>query len=173
MLFFRPDRGARGADLQVGQLTIIFGALGVGIGIGLRDVVRNFVSRSDLMFRAPIQPGDVVDVAGMSGVVISVRATVIFTTFEGARVVVPNGMLLADRLVAGRCTARRHRHQRRHRLRRGPQRTIDLLVGIAQRQGISMSPAPGNQNPAVWRRVWLDFNLRLDHRPRRLADGAN
>ena len=134
------------AGLQVGQLAIVLGALGVGIGIGLQDVVRNFVSGLILMFERPIQPGDVVDVAGMSGRVrdIGMRATIV-TTWEGAEVVVPNGMLLADKLVNWTL------HGTRRRIdinvatgyEVAPQRTIELLQGIARKvQGVSMSPAP-------------------------------
>ncbi len=88
------------AGFHVGQLALIFGALGVGIGFGLQDVVRNFVAGLILMFERPIQRGDTVEVAGMLGRVgdIGLRATTI-TTFDGADVVVPNGLLLADKLV--------------------------------------------------------------------------
>jgi small-conductance mechanosensitive channel len=52
------------------------------------------------MFERPIQPGDVVEVGGTSGKVreIGMRATTL-STFEGADVVVPNGMLLSDKLI--------------------------------------------------------------------------
>lgn len=134
------------AGLQVGQLAIVLGALGVGIGIGLQDVVRNFVSGLILMFERPIQPGDVVDVAGMSGRVrdIGMRATIV-TTWEGAEVVVPNGMLLADKLVNWTLNGTRRRID--INVATGydvaPQRTIELLQGIARNvQGVAMSPAP-------------------------------
>ncbi len=151
------------AGLQVGQLAIVFGALGVGIGIGLQDVVRNFVSGLILMFERPIQPGDVVDVAGMSGRVreIGMRATIV-TTFDGADVVVPNGMLLADKLVNWTLSGTRRRIDINVSTgyEVGPQRTIDLLVGIARNvQGIAMSPAPA----AILTGLapgQLEFNLR-------------
>ena len=82
------------------QLAIVVGALGVGIGFGLQNVVNNFVSGLILMFERPIQPGDVVEVSGTSGKVreIGMRATTL-STFEGADVVVPNGMLLNEKLI--------------------------------------------------------------------------
>ncbi len=88
------------AGFQVGQLAIIFGALGVGIGFGLQNVVNNFVSGLILMFERPIRPDDVVEIAGVYGKVtdIGIRATTV-TTFEGAEVLVPNGMLLSDKLI--------------------------------------------------------------------------
>lgn len=88
------------AGFKVSQLTLIFGALGVGIGFGLQNVVNNFVSGLVLMFERPIQPGDLVDAAGTSGTVreIGLRATTIRTS-DGADVVVPNGLLLNGNLT--------------------------------------------------------------------------
>lgn len=88
------------AGFKVSQLALVFGALGVGIGFGLQNVVNNFVSGLVLMVERPIQPGDVVDAAGSSGTVreIGLRATII-RTFDGADVVVPNGLLLSGNLT--------------------------------------------------------------------------
>ena len=134
------------AGFQVGQLAIVFGALGVGIGFGLQDVVKNFVAGLILMFERPIRLGDVVDVAGMSGKVrdIGMRATII-TTFDGAEVVVPNGMLLADKLVNWTLYGSSRRISIDISTGYGvrPQQTIELLVGIARGiDGIALSPAP-------------------------------
>ncbi len=124
------------AGFQVGQLTLVFGALGVGIGFGLQDVVRNFVAGLILMFERPIQRGDTVEVAGMKGTVreIGLRATIV-TTLDGADVVVPNGMLLADKLVNWTLngTRRRVTIERQHRATPPtPQRTIEVLLAIAR-----------------------------------------
>ena len=134
------------AGFQVGQLTLVFGALGVGIGIGLQDVVRNFVSGLILMFERPIQRGDTVEVAGMEGTVreIGLRATIV-TTFDGADVVVPNGMLLADKLVNWTLNGTRRRVTMNVNtgFDAAPQRTIDVLLEIARAvNGVASSPAP-------------------------------
>jgi len=134
------------AGFQVGQLTLIFGALGVGIGIGLQDVVRNFVSGLILMFERPIQRGDTVEVAGMEGTVreIGLRATIV-TTFDGAAVVVPNGMLLADKLVNWTLNGTRRRVTMNVStgFAAAPQRTIEVLLAIARSvDGVALSPAP-------------------------------
>jgi len=88
------------AGFDISQLTLVFGALGVGIGFGLQNVVNNFVSGLILMFERPIRPGDWVEVAGTSGRVMNIgmRATTIGTA-DGADVVVPNGMLLSGHLI--------------------------------------------------------------------------
>jgi small-conductance mechanosensitive channel len=134
------------AGFQVGQLTLVFGALGVGIGFGLQDAVRNFVAGMILMFERPIQRGDTVEVAGMVGQVreIGLRSTTV-TTFDGADVVVPNGMLLADKLVNWTLTGTRRRISVELSTVYGadPRRTIELLEGVARSiDGVSFAPAP-------------------------------
>ena len=134
------------AGFQVGQLTLVFGALGVGIGFGLQDVVRNFVAGLILMFERPLQRGDTVEVAGMLGQVrdIGLRATIV-TTFEGADVVVPNGMLLADKMVNWTLNGTRRRFDLNisTRYEEDPQRTMDLLDEIARScAGVAATPAP-------------------------------
>ncbi len=134
------------AGFQVGQLTLVFGALGVGIGFGLQDVVRNFVAGLILMFERPLQRGDTVEVAGTLGQVrdIGLRATIV-TTFEGADVIVPNGMLLADKMVNWTLNGTRRRFDLNisTRYSADPQRTMDLLVAIARScEHIAATPAP-------------------------------
>jgi small-conductance mechanosensitive channel/anti-sigma regulatory factor (Ser/Thr protein kinase) len=134
------------AGFHVGQLALIFGALGVGIGFGLQDVVRNFVAGLILMFERPIQRGDTVEVTGMLGRVseIGLRATTI-TTFEGADVVVPNGLLLADKLINWTLngTSRRINLDFGIAYAVNPRQVAELLVEIARNvQGVAFSPAP-------------------------------
>ncbi|HMO45796.1 MAG TPA: mechanosensitive ion channel [Rubrivivax sp.] len=134
------------AGFQVGQLMLVFSALGVGIGFGLQDVVRNFVAGLILMFERPLQRGDTVEVAGVLGQVreIGLRATIV-TTFEGADVVVPNGMLLADKMVNWTLNGTRRRFDLNisTRYAADPQRTMDLLVQIARScDQVAATPAP-------------------------------
>ncbi|MEN4920073.1 mechanosensitive ion channel domain-containing protein [Achromobacter spanius] len=134
------------AGFQTSQLTIVFGALGVGIGFGLQSVVNNFVSGLILMFERPIQPGDVVEIGGTSGQVrdIGMRATRI-KTFEGADVIVPNGTLLSDKLTNWTMLDRSRRIEATIGLAYGtdPRQVIALLDGVArQTQGVVTDPAP-------------------------------
>ncbi len=134
------------AGFKIGQLAFLFGALGVGIGLGLQDVVRNFVSGLILMFERPVQPGDVVDISGTSGRVrnIGMRATTV-RTFDGADVVVPNGMLLSDKLVNWTLTD----HNRRVDVDLGVAygtdvtRVMQVLEEVTRTTpGVSVNPAP-------------------------------
>jgi small-conductance mechanosensitive channel len=134
------------AGFEMSQFALIFGALGVGIGLGLQDVVKNFVSGLILMFERPIQPGDVVEVSGTSGKVreIGMRATTL-TTFEGADVVVPNGTLLSEKLINWTLSDMNRRIDVEVGVAYGsdPRRVLELLREVALgTPGIQPEPAP-------------------------------
>ncbi|WP_251878064.1 mechanosensitive ion channel domain-containing protein [Achromobacter sp. Marseille-Q4954] len=134
------------AGVRTSQLALVLGALGVGIGFGLQNVVNNFVSGLILMFERPIQPGDVVEIGETSGQVreIGMRATRI-RTFEGADVVVPNGTLLSEKLTNWTMLDRNRRIEINLGLAYGtdPAQAIELLGSVARGTlGVSTQPAP-------------------------------
>ena len=79
------------------QITILGGALGVGIGFGLQAIVNNFVSGLILLFERPIKVGDMIDVGTQVGEVkeLGLRATTV-QTFDNAEVVIPNSQLISS-----------------------------------------------------------------------------
>ena len=134
------------AGFETSQFAIVFGALGVGIGFGLQNVVNNFVSGLILMFERPIQPGDVVEVSGTSGKVreIGMRATTL-TTFEGADVVVPNGTLLSEKLINWTLSDMDRRIDVNVGVAYGtdPRRVLELLEEVARATpGVAVEPVP-------------------------------
>ena len=134
------------AGFETSQFAIVFGALGVGIGLGLQGVVNNFVSGLILMFERPIKPGDVVEVSGTSGKVreIGMRSTTL-TTFEGADVVVPNGTLLSEKRINWTLSDMNRRIDVEVGVAYGsdPRRVLELLREVAlATPGISPQPEP-------------------------------
>ncbi|HEX5669434.1 MAG TPA: mechanosensitive ion channel domain-containing protein [Chitinophagaceae bacterium] len=86
--------------IPLDKIAIVFGALSVGIGFGLQNLVNNLVSGLIIAFEKPVNVGDVVEIGGRQGTMKSIgfRASVI-TTFDGSEVVIPNGDLLNQHLV--------------------------------------------------------------------------
>jgi len=132
LIGFMMAVAAIGFDLS--RFTLIVGALGVGIGIGLQDVVNNFVSGIILLFERPIQLGDTVQVGDVRGDVtrIGMRSSTV-RTFDGAEVIIPNSQFVSVQFVNWTLSDR----QRRITLPVGvaygtdPERVIGILVEVA------------------------------------------
>ena len=88
------------SGMPLDKITIVLGALGVGVGLGLQSVVSNFVSGVILIFERPIQIGDMIDSGAQSGSVteIGLRTTRLKTP-DGAEVIIPNGNILSQNIV--------------------------------------------------------------------------
>ncbi|MBU0945873.1 MAG: mechanosensitive ion channel [Proteobacteria bacterium] len=80
---------------SLGQITILGGALGVGIGFGLQAIVNNFVSGLILLFERPLKVGDMIEVGEEVGEVkeLGLRATIVQTR-DNAEIVIPNSELI-------------------------------------------------------------------------------
>lgn len=114
------------AGIPVDRITIVIGALGVGIGFGLQTLVNNLVSGLIIAFEKPVNVGDIVEVDGQGGTVKSVgfRSSVI-SNWDGADVVMPNGDLLNAHLINWSLGGNRKR--------------ISILIGIAYNADLQKS----------------------------------
>jgi small-conductance mechanosensitive channel len=155
------------SGFEMSRFSFLVGALGVGVGFGLQNVVNNFVSGLILLFERPIQVGDVVEVGAVAGQVtrIGVRSSTV-RTFPGAEVIVPNATLISAEVTNWTLSDRR----RRIDLAVGvayeapPQLVIDLLLAsVRGRARVLESPAPeallirfGDSSIEFALRFWTD-----------------
>ncbi len=87
-----------GIDLS--SLAFMAGALGIGIGFGLQNIVNNFVSGIVLLFDPSIQVGDMVQIGEDWGTVdrINMRTTIV-QSFDNAALIIPNSQMLSNRVT--------------------------------------------------------------------------
>jgi len=110
--------GLAAAGIELGKFSILAGAVGIGVGFGMQNIINNFVSGLILAFERPIQPGDTVEVGPLFGRVkkIGVRASII-RSYTGAEVIVPNGNLISNEVVNWTLS--------------DPHRRLELPIGVA------------------------------------------
>lgn len=88
------------AGIDLTALTLVAGALGVGIGFGLQNITDNFISGVIILFEKPIKVGDRIDVGDVQGNVISIsfRATQILTN-DNISIIVPNSEFISSKVI--------------------------------------------------------------------------
>jgi potassium efflux system protein len=157
--------GVLGVDLT--KATILAGALGVGIGFGLQNVVNNFVSGLILLFERPVQVGDTVQIRDVTGQMqhIGIRSCVV-RTWDGAEVIFPNAVLIAEPVTNWTLSSRLRRLTFSVGVAYGtdPAVVIELLRGVAKaHDGVLAFPEPlfwftgfGDSALNFQMRVWTD-----------------
>jgi len=152
------------AGVDLSSLTILFGALGIGVGFGLQNVTSNFVSGLIILFERPIKIRDRIEVAGIHGDVvdISLRATTIVTN-DNISVIVPNSEFISSTVINWSHMDRNVRYNIPVSVsyREDPQVIKKILLEIADKNdGVLKHPSPdvlfdkfGDSS--------LDFHLRI------------
>jgi len=127
-------------------LAIIGGGLSVGIGLGLQDLVNNFISGILLLFERTLRPGDVVEIDGHRGVVQNLRMrSTVLRTIDNVEIVVPNQNFLTSSLASYTQSDRIIRSIIDVGVSYGsdPTQVRDILMGIANRHGLVLDdPEP-------------------------------
>ena len=133
-----------GVDLE--RFGLLAGAMGVGLGFGLRNIIENFFSGIILVFTRPIQVGDTIEIDDVMGNVkqIGIRSSTVMT-FDGAEVIVPNSDIISNRVSNWTLSNRRRRIQLPVKVAFGnePDRVLELLIKAArEHQGVLKLPEP-------------------------------
>jgi small-conductance mechanosensitive channel len=108
--------------VNLDRVTVLGGALGVGVGFGLQNIVNNFVSGLIVLFERPVRVGDSVQIRDIQGEIrrIGIRSSTV-VAWEGAEVIVPNSMLVAEQVTNWTPTIYHRR--------------VDIPVGVAYGAG--------------------------------------
>jgi len=155
------------AGMDFSKLALVAGALSVGIGFGLQNIVNNFVSGLILLFERPIKTGDWIVAGGVEGLVkkISIRSTQI-ESFDHADIIVPN-----SELISGNLTNWLHKSWNgRIRLQIGvaygsdTEKVRDILVGIARDHRQVILNNPRMHDPKVLFLSFGDNSLDMELR---------
>ena len=86
------------------KLQWLIAALGIGIGIGLQEIVANFVAGLIILFERPIRIGDTITLGGPDGEVngevskIRIRSTTVLD-WDNKEIIIPNKMLMGEKLI--------------------------------------------------------------------------
>ena len=123
------------SGVELNKFTVLTGAIGVGLGFGLQNVVNNFVSGLILLFERPIHLGDTLEIGGLVGTVrrIGARSSTILT-FQGAEVIVPNNNLISNQMINWTLSSQWRRVDVQVPVAYGtePERVLKLLVEVAE-----------------------------------------
>jgi len=132
--------------VNLNRVTVLGGALGIGVGFGLQNIVNNFVSGLILLFERPVRVGDAVQIGDVQGEVrrIGIRATTV-RAWEGAEVIVPNSQLVAERVTNWTPFDYRRRLDIPVGVAYGsaPDKVLQVLTEVAQSHpDVAAAPAP-------------------------------
>jgi small-conductance mechanosensitive channel len=152
------------SGINLSMLGVVFGALGIGIGFGLQNVAKHFISGIIILIERPIKVGDRIEVGDLAGRVetISARATVVVTN-DNIAVIVPNSYFIDNQVVNWSYNEQRVRLNFPVGVsyKEDPERVRKLVIEAAAAcEGVLEKPAPdllfekyGDSS--------LDFNLRV------------
>lgn len=103
--------------IPMDRMTIILGSLGVGIGFGLQSIVGNLISGVILAFERPIEIGDQIELAGITGRIkeIGIRSSKMIS-MDGAEIIIPNNDLLSQHVINWTLS--------------NNQRRIEIIIGV-------------------------------------------
>ncbi|HEY6007939.1 MAG TPA: mechanosensitive ion channel domain-containing protein [Geobacteraceae bacterium] len=88
------------AGIDLTALNVLAGAVGIGLGFGLQNIVNNFISGLIILFKRPIKVGDRIVVGNVEGDVVHIgaRSTTVVTN-DNISIIVPNSRLITENVI--------------------------------------------------------------------------
>ncbi len=155
------------AGIDLSALTVLAGALGIGVGFGLQNITSNFVSGIIILFERPIKVGDRIEVNEVLGDVVNIspRATTIVTN-ENISIIVPNSEFISSAVINWSHTDRLVRRSIPIGVSYGadPEVVKEVLMQVAESHpGVLKNPDPqvlldefGDSSLNFLLRIWTD-----------------
>ncbi|HEY4969214.1 MAG TPA: mechanosensitive ion channel domain-containing protein, partial [Steroidobacteraceae bacterium] len=145
--------GLNAAGVDLTALTVLTGAIGLGLGFGLQSIAANFVSGFVLLMDRSIKPGDVISLSGQSGTstenfgwVQELRGRyVVVRDRDGVEMLVPNQQLISNAVINWSYTDPRIRLKLPVRVsyRDDPELALGILLTACEGQArVLQEPAP-------------------------------
>jgi small-conductance mechanosensitive channel len=145
--------GLNAAGVDLTALTVLTGAIGLGLGFGLQSIAANFVSGFVLLMDRSIKPGDVISLSGQSGTstenfgwVQELRGRyVVVRDRDGVEMLVPNQQLISNAVINWSYTDPRIRLKLPIRVsyRDDPEVALEILLTACKGQArVLHDPAP-------------------------------
>lgn len=153
------------AGVELGQLSILLGGLGVGIGLGLQDVVKNFAAGITILLERRVHVGDAVEIPDKNVfgrvLAIGMRASVV-RNWNGTEVIMPNDDLVAGSVTNWTLSDSSHRLEVRVGVAYGtdPETVINLLLEVARSAKRLLATPPPAALFTGFGESSLDFVLR-------------
>lgn len=154
--------GLEASGINLSALTVVFGALGVGIGFGLQTIVSNFISGLVILFERPIRVGDTIQLGDLHGRVVQIRAraTEVLTN-DSITVIVPNSEFISQRVINWTHGSNSIRVHVPVNVAQGSD--VEKVQGVLLEAAASVTAVLKSPPPKVWLRGFtstsLDFEL--------------
>lgn len=148
---------------ELSQFAIIAGAVGIGVGFGLQNIINNFVSGVILLFERPVKVGDTVQIGEQIGTLsrIGLRASVL-RKVDGSDVIVPNSQLISEEVVNWTMSDEKRRLDVPVGVAYGtePEKVLELLRSVANANEDILIDPPPRALFLAFGESSLDFELR-------------
>jgi len=167
--------------IHLGALTVFAGAVGVGVGFGLKNIASNFISGMLILAERPITIGDRIEVAGITGQVRQIRArsTVIITN-DNIAMIVPNEKFIDSPVTNWTYSDRRVRFRVPVGVAYGSDVTKvrEALIAAAREHPATLSDTPPDALLEKFGDSTIDFELivwsdEMSRRPSRFKSDLN